>query len=281
MTDAVIYFPPFYKKIRTCLKELFESKHLYQSLRFDLGGLQEHTPENWREPLRSKVWSDFQRFVHESWLVNDPSGRKGILSDGEIFVILEFPSVKLYCANCKRNEPYNLIGATSIDYIFSNGENGREDTIQQFAVTYQCQSCKKHPETFLVRREGYKFTICGRSPIEIIDTPKDIPRTIEDYYSKAIISHHSGFTLAGIFYLRTLVEQWIYSLESSHGTADKAVEWYMTTLPDDFKSRFKSMKELYGELSSDIHSAKGSEELFIQSVRDVEAHFEARRVFNL
>ena len=281
MTEAAVYLPHFERMIQSSMKELFETKHLYQSVRYNLDSIREHAPEGWREPARTRIWHSFKMIAKGEWLVKNPFGRQLQLNTEEIFVMLEFPSVKLNCSICDRIEAYNFIGGTSTDYITASGEAQNSETIQQFAVTYQCQSCKDHPEVFLVRREGCKVTLCGRSPIEIIETPKHIPHSVQEYYTSAIISRNSGFTLAGIFYLRTLIEQWIYSLDPSQNKIDEAIEWYMASLPPDFKSRFKSIKELYGELSADIHSAEGSKELFVQAISDIEAHFDARRVFKL
>jgi hypothetical protein len=56
---------------------------------------------------------------------------------------------------------------------------------------------------------------------------------------------------------------------------------YMTSLPEDFKRRFSSMRELYGELSNDIHGAIGSAELFESSILKIGEHFEARRLYKI
>lgn len=63
--------------------------------------------------------------------------------------------------------------------------------------------------------------------------------------------------------------------------ADQVIEVYMGTLPADFKGRFASMRDLYGELSGDLHSATGSSELFDKAKGQIAEHFETRRVFKL
>ncbi len=55
----------------------------------------------------------------------------------------------------------------------------------------------------------------------------------------------------------------------------------MKDLPEDFKERFYSMKDLYGELSADIHQAKGSTKLFEKAEEKIIQHFKARELFNL
>ena len=63
--------------------------------------------------------------------------------------------------------------------------------------------------------------------------------------------------------------------------ADKLLDAYMSTLPDDFKARFASFRSLYENLSDDIHAAKGNAELFERVLTKIEEHFEARHLFKL
>jgi hypothetical protein len=55
----------------------------------------------------------------------------------------------------------------------------------------------------------------------------------------------------------------------------------MEMLPLDFRNRFASLRALYGELSNDIHSAKGDPSLFERARITIVDHFEARRLFKL
>jgi hypothetical protein len=55
----------------------------------------------------------------------------------------------------------------------------------------------------------------------------------------------------------------------------------MSTLPTDFKTRFPSMRNLYGELSIDIHNATGSAALFEKARGQIIEHFDVRRMFRL
>jgi hypothetical protein len=78
---------------------------------------------------------------------------------------------------------------------------------------------------------------------------------------------------------------------SNNGPAPRAAarlnrrtrSWTTTwqTLPDDLKTRFPSMRTLYGELSVDIHSAIGSPELFEKARAQIVQHFDVRRMFGL
>jgi len=94
-------------------------------------------------------------------------------------------------------------------------------------------------------------------------------------------------TLAGLFLLRVFIEQFWKTvpavreliLKQSKATGDEQGDAYQSTLPQDFKSRFPSLKEVYGKLSAAIHLADENAALFDDSCSKIEKHFEARRLF--
>jgi hypothetical protein len=133
-----------------------------------------------------------------------------------------------------------------------------------------------------IRREGFKLTLSGRSPIEYADVPRDIPNQVKHFYRDAVVADQSGQTLAGIFLLRTLIEQWARSkVPSDQLLADAVLDAYMSALPENFKRQFKSFRELYRDLSVDIHAARGDPALFNEARDKIVEHFEARRLFRL
>jgi hypothetical protein len=156
-------------------------------------------------------------------------------------------------------------------------------TVQVFAFSFLCQACKSIPEVFLVRRLGLKLTICGRAPIEHVEAPPVIPRPVQSFFKGGVLAFQSGQTLAGNFMLRTLVEQWarLATGLETETKADIVMDTYMDSLPKDFKDRFPSMRDLYGALSSDIHAALGSPDLFERAQKEIVEHFDARRLFKL
>ena len=133
----------------------------------------------------------------------------------------------------------------------------------------------------LVQRVGGKLTLCGRSPMEHVPVSTDIPKSIRTYYSQSVIAQRSGQILAGLFLLRTAIEQWARKFAPAPDYADRALEAYMTTLPDDFKARFPSLRQIYEKISLDIHKATGSSELYDAMLADFVEHFEARRLFKI
>jgi hypothetical protein len=286
MTTGAMLIAPFGDRITETIKALLEEKHLYQSVTMSIEELKEHLPKTWVNPAPSKVWAEFQRIAAAPWHPAAPQGSKIALVHAASAETATFnlPDVKLHCSNCDRTEAYNAVAAE--DVIASSQLNIRargktKITVQQFVFSFQCQSCKAEPEVFLVRRVGLRLMLCGRSPIEQVLVPRTIPKSVKAYYSDALVSHNSGFTLAGIFFLRTLIEQFVYSLNPSCKDATEALDWYMQQLPRDFKERFKSFRELYELLSSGIHKAEGSSDLFESSIVAIDEHFEARRLFKL
>ena len=56
---------------------------------------------------------------------------------------------------------------------------------------------------------------------------------------------------------------------------------FIKALPNDFKSRFPSLLDLYRRLSAAIHAANADAVLFEDCCEKTVEHFEARKVFKL
>jgi hypothetical protein len=274
-------------KIAEGLKDLFQNKHLYQNVKIELDELKELASPPGTDSLArfiemaqphvipkiSGPWFPIQTIqLNPALSANDP-------------ISFSTPDVKLFCKNCDRIEAFNSISTEDVLYPRTTDYAGfrtKRGTVQVFAFSFLCQACKIAPEVFIVRREDLRLILCGRAPIEHIPVPDVIPKNIRKFYSGAILAYQSGQTLAGIFLLRTLIEQWAQSKSTQKGLqADQAIDAYMGTLPDDFKARFPSLRVLYGDLSTDIHTATGSSDLFEKASKQIDEHFEARRLFKL
>jgi len=118
--------------------------------------------------------------------------------------------------------------------------------------------------------------------MEHIEVPAAIPKSLGKWFRGAIVAHQSGQTLAGVFLLRTLIEQWAKQVTGkSDLQADKALNAYLDLLPSDFKDRFPSLRSQYSNLSDDIHGAIGSTDLFDSAKLLIIEHFEARKLLKL
>ena len=255
------------QRLTASLKLLLETKHLYQSATLDLVG-------------RARAIKP--RVAKAKWHIVDKAVSPSASRPQQEEFTLRVPDVKLFCHVCNRTEAFNSISAEDFTERGPERDALVNDAVQVFVLSFECQSCKDVPDVFLLRRQGVKLTLCGRAPIEIIEVPPAIPKTVQGFYSGGVVAQQSGQTLAGLFLLRTLIEQWARSqVKSAPQRADELMDRYMGTLPKDFKSRFPSMRQLYDDISADIHGAIGSADLFDRARADVAEHFEARRLFKL
>lgn len=262
------------KAIATSIRLLLETKHLYQSVSVDVRQIVEkHMTtagaaasgigvvavqiEGWLWRATGHSAEAAIKYFEDRLLQN--SGRK----------VVEWvaPDIKVYCHTCKRTEPFNPSASQNLGDVF--------------ALSYICQSCKGPPHVFLVRKSKSKLTVAGRTPMERVDVPKTIPKSVADFFSGAEIAHQSGQTLAGLFLLRTFCEQWARMHAPEGAYADEAITAYMGTLPDAVKSNFPSIAKLYSDLSAAIHKAQADVVLYDRAVADIRKHFDARAVFDL
>lgn len=288
MADSTVreHFQPF---LTEALRDLLSRRHLYQSVRVDIDPTIAFVQSSAPIGMREAIIASFRDSANGAWEVNDPAGSRffpGRHPDDYVPPIqLNAPDVKLYCPVCERKEPFGVCSAESFlgrSRRIDESPTANDKCTQVFVLSYRCQSCKSVPEVFLIRRHGLKLTLCGRAPIETVETPPCLPKNTSRFFSDATVAYNSGQVLAGLFLLRTFIEQWTSRIiNRSDLKADEMLDAYMADLPGDFKARFPSLRELYGELSVAIHSATASDELFNNSTQDIIRHFEARRLFAL
>jgi len=269
-------------------KKLLDEKHLYQSVNIEFPKLEEILekiiPEEKTVIQFEIIYTTASRIYDDcfnlQWKIYLPfAHRFQVDSDRyETSISLTPPTIEVFCSNCDKVEPYNYeTGGDVLVGLIT------ETTNQVFIMVYRCQACKSVPEVFLVLRKEMKITLSGRSPIEIYHVPTYIPKAQRIYYQNAEISFNTGFILAGIFYLRTLLEQYVRSQHKKPEDLDIEVifDYYSNNLPDDFKSRFPSLYPIYGDLSDAIHMADKSEKTYKKAIGEIKLHFDAKRVFKI
>jgi hypothetical protein len=274
-------------RIAEALKSLLETRHLYQSVSVEHDDLLGHMLRELDGDTHNRLKALIPEIHSYPWYPQGgaPSLEKMLARSRQAEKLLEFKvqDVKLYCTVCGRIEPFNAYSST--DFVenrpFATRLPQGGEAIQAFILSFHCQSCKGIPEVFLVRRSVLKLTICGRSPMEHVEEPSIIPKGVAKFYSGAVLAHQSGQTLAGLFYLRTLIEQWVSHAGAAGEKADQKLDSYVAALPKDFKDRFPSLRSVYGVLSDAIHTATASDDLFVKSAGQIVEHFEARRLFKL
>jgi hypothetical protein len=196
------------------------------------------------------------------------------------------PTINTYCATCKERWPFNPVLSQSFFTAYTTKDCGIK---QCFYLTYECQNCKRDFVSFIVSRVANKIQLSGREPIEALPVPVCLPNGPAKYYSSGLIAHHAGQTLAGLFLLRVFVEQFWKSVPEvkallagdPRATGEKQGDAYQSTLPPDFKSRFPSLRDIYGKLSEAMHGAKDDANIFDSCSADIVEHFEARKLFKI
>jgi hypothetical protein len=275
-------------------RRLLTEKHLYQCVEVDTGFVAKIAavlyedyiacsgPRTSSMPDLEDIQNEGMQVLDRQWLPLDPTLlAEPSCSDSEIRFTL--PTIHTFCQECDERWPFNPV------YEGMSCPGCEKTTDQWFFLAYQCQSCKSLAIRFLVRREGLKLKLSGRDPLEVVPLPKFLPKAHSKYYSNALIAHHAGQTLAGLFLLRVFIEQFWRSLPAAEAllkqdpraTGEKQGEAYQGTLSVDFRSRFPSLSEVYGRLSAAMHSAEVTADLFDDSCRKIEEHFDARRVYKI
>jgi hypothetical protein len=274
------------KIISGTIIELIETKHLYQSISIDEDKLKPifaffHENSNMKQ---KEVYSFPLSLVKGSWYLTSGEDNYNLEQIKLLDMLtIHIARIRALCPNCENIQPMNLIKSDDVlQGINKNGHALYMQGIQLFSTTLLCQNCRIPAETFFIFRNNVKLTLCGRNPMEMILAPREIPNNVKKYYSDSIIAKNSGKTLAGLFYLRTMIEQYLRNkYQQVDETIDKLIERYMADLPEDFKKRHPSIKEIYSKLSAAIHRAEESTELFDDSIEKINIHFEAKRIYRI
>lgn len=287
--------------IEDAFRTLLENKHLYQSVEISTSGFAQYIDREAQKEI------SLQAMVAPGRGFNASSSRskEQILEDcrkkaveglrnvqyqmkfNEIPLQTEnfgisVPTIKAVCQNlgCGGLWPHNACPDPSWFIPPVSVITGLQ---QIFVLRYQCQACKREPVTFLVKREGLKFTLTGRSPMEAVDVPNYVPKPTRKYYKGAVIAFNSGAILPAIFMLRTMIEQYMRSTVNAGEkkiTGDELTDAYASSLDPDFNRRYQSLKPVYVTLSEAIHAAIDDKpDVFEQERAKILSHFEAKEIF--
>jgi hypothetical protein len=288
---------PMAEVVAAAFHQLLSEKHLYQYVEVDISFIpkvaeivhQNSKPvilSGGRMVKRSTLEEAKARCFEQTkviWLPNSVSTNKiQSFVTGYAPIGFELPTINTVCAKCEERPPFNPVPESSF-WVCGVGQD------ELYLLRYQCQQCKGQPVSFLVRREGLKLRLAGRYPLEVIATPKFLPKEVSRYFGNAQIAHHAGQTLAGLFLLRVFIEQFWRTIpkvkefigKQEKATGDEQGSVYQCTLPADFNSRFPSLTDVYDRLSAAIHSADENAALFDDSCAKIVEHFDARRVYRI
>jgi len=274
-------------KASDCLKDLLENKHLYQktAIPYDeiLASERGNVLPAIRQLFDQKVQSTPMNFHLSSgplYSVERPGARSSTL-----LIILS--NARLFCKRCDRLEPFQPVWWTD---AANEARNPRYETPveipanqQWFYLMYQCQGCQGIPELILVRRSGWNLFLDGRSPMEGIQVERFLPKPEQQWFRDALIAYNSGKILAGLFYLRTFIEQFARRQTKSAGraTGEEILTAYGQQIPLKQRDSMPSLGEWYEKLSEALHHANEDPALFDAARQEIERHFDIRRVFKI
>jgi len=196
----------FAVSVAQAIRNLLQSKHLYQSLRLDSADLLKRLEAGIDNPQRSATLILCRQFLSQAWSIRTEK-TPAVSPQMSTVVDVDVSHAKLYCETCARLEPFNVERFDSL--LYQPPDWQEQGALQVLALSLRCQSCKGTPEVFLLRREDDKVQLSGRAPMEFVPVPDLIPRSVRTHYSNAIIAFQSRQTLSALFQLRTLIEQWL------------------------------------------------------------------------
>ena len=239
------------------------------------------------EPDQSEIKQYYESIPKFNWNVVSKFNERGTYSvtqqnrrDRSPFLNIIFPqTLSLFCSECNSIEAFNFDDASCL--VGCDLLNLKDPKIQVFSISYQCQMCKSIPEIFLLRRKNLKISIDGRSPIQLVDVNRNLPKDQRKYIGKAKVAYNSGEILAALFFQRTFLEQYVREKTRDNETRelDKVFEAYKNMLTPEFNLGFPSLGAIYSYLSIDLHSANPSEETYLRANDEIDNHFMALRAF--
>lgn len=277
--------------ISSGLKELLESKHLYQNVVVDFPSL--------FKVVHDQILNENHKFAFHTF-ANQEFVKEGIPSEREEFVIdrgvkkyptltLIVQNVKLFCSICKTRETFSPTLYTDGTRAVAERNKtfprtvAHPDRYQVFFLLFQCETCRAMPVGFLVRRLQWRLTLEGRTPFETVDVPSFMPKSERWLFSGAIVAARTGNSLAGLFYLRSFIEQFAKRQTEikDRRTGEEILDAYQKLLPINVRDQIPSLKSWYEKLSGPIHDAKPDNSLFEEARTAIVDHFDFRRLHKI
>jgi len=277
--------------VAECLKQLLETKHLYQKISI--------APDEVRANLSTKLAAIAGEREEFDRLIRHYTDERFTIADRQLFsqhpsrplLSLIVQNAKLFCSKCNAREAFRPVWFSEITNELLQRDPEQENfkisfgkTFQLFYLVYQCQRCQGVPEVFLIKRDEVDLLLEGRSPIEHVEIPNYIPKHERNWFRDAVIAFQTGKILAALFYLRTFIEQFARrktNLKDEKKTGDEIMAGYAKTLPDNLRDTMPSLGEWYDKVSEALHGAKEDAKLFEAAKERIEKHFDIRRVHDL
>lgn len=289
------------------VRTLLEHKHLYQSVEVDISVDREEVRNllvdmgdeyatedligvvsipQYDEYINAGLDHSYEILKAVPWRFWVDQPDPGDINDDSLkyeFLDIQLPDIKVACDFCNDTvQPHNPVQVNGLEDGLA-AELGPQKQI--FLFSYLCQSCKCESVIYVVRREKKKLTIVGRSRFESVPIPKAMEKLLEArFYRDAVIAFNTGRTLASLFYLRTLIEQYfrrVLKVEKDEKVrGEDLAKDYREQLPAEFPMQFDTLGNTYDSLSSALHAACEDDELYTRARTNIEKHFEALALFS-
>ncbi|MDO6501214.1 hypothetical protein [Photobacterium sanguinicancri] len=193
------------------------------------------------------------------------------------------PAIKTYCKKCKDYHTFVSIGVIWADGFLNYYPKIQENTEQLFNFHYNCALCKDNVIAFLVKRQGFKLTLCGRSENVPINVSREIPKKLRAIVSDAIGAANENDVFAGFYHLRTFCEHYMKSCLSIPGqeriTGDELSKKYSSSLDNRMSAGLPPMSVIYEKASKLMHERVGTRQEFDELLSDIEGHIAAKKLF--
>jgi hypothetical protein len=273
---------------REALQELIQQKHLYQHVEVNV----QPAIDASLAKLPQRAGYDFYARLFASLpLASGERAESVRLEANHTFTAPELipGNARIYCNTCKASEAFRPVFLRDVLNHIAEAELKQElaesprNRLQHFAITYLCQRCKISQTVFLIKADAKGLKIVGRAPIEGVEAPALIPPDSKGYYREALLAFQTGRTLAAIFFLRVLVEQYLKSVvppKAGDKVSDIA-NAYAATIPENIRSHMPSLASIYSRLSVAIHAAEADANIFEGCRNEVLEHFDFRRLYKL
>lgn len=307
----------FQTRVTARLAELFERKHLYQSVQITIADFEplilglgkkafkddpyypspgfgvRSAPKITAAEHSKRLTEQLELWLGKPWSFAEAFQIQRVLKRDQQRAEIAFgvATIRIACAAC-----HNTVQPHNPGYLYYQGQPKPHTFTVESVIAevhqfpFQCQNCKGEPLIFLVTRKKSRLTLVGRSQFPEISIPDYIPEKLSNFYRSAVIADQTGFTLASALYLRTLIEQNFYQTIPEvnikaikrNPTGDELADLYAKTLPKGFPDGFPSLRKAYDDLSVIIHSGKENDEVkksfpVIRSA--VDGHFKAVQLF--
>jgi hypothetical protein len=204
-------------------------------------------------------------------------------SSEDLKLTVPLPTVKLYCPNCKDDHTFSSITAMWWDGFAGCYPKFGERTEQVFNLTYDCVHCKSNPIAFLIKREGLRLSLCGRSERLQVKVPRAIPKLLQPIVRDAIGAANENDLSAGFYHLRTFCEHYMkLGLQipfAERITGEALGDQYNASLDARMTSGMPSMLSLYEKASKFMHERIGTMEDFSALLDAIEGHLSAKELF--